>query len=293
MNAIQKSVIKGEMGTILPENVSMSHLTTNDTKSREIIGTTKYDYHVRHATFQEPPAENRITDKFDFDLNTRLSASFAKLVYRDRTEQELPNDFDYLNDGFINEQTNSKVEAYVNESEKVIYIVFKGTGSVKEVMSDIQIGLFTQPDSYSSEMQSYLSNIVESYRDNYTIKATGHSLGAQHAALASSQFGIEATVFDIPGLPSRKNEYDFSRVHAIQSTTNFINYIHGDLGKGRVSQFVRDKDQKLEEFGTSLIKNQSMAIPVAGLLLNGIISTKQTLDSHKMEGIDEKINKHH
>jgi hypothetical protein len=86
----------------------MSHLTTNDTNSREIIGTTKYDYHFRHATFQEPPMANRITDKFEFDGNTRLSASFAKLVYSDRTEQELPNDFAYLDNGFINKQTNSK-----------------------------------------------------------------------------------------------------------------------------------------------------------------------------------------
>jgi hypothetical protein len=157
-------------------------------------------------------------------------------------------------------------------------------------MSDIQIGIFKQPDSYSSEMQNYLSNLVKSYRDNYTIKATGHSLGAQHADLASSQFGIEATVFDIPCLPSRKNEYDFSHVHAIQSATNLVNYIHGDLGKGKVSQFVRDKDQKLEEFGISLLKNgASMAFP----LLNWIVSAKQTIDSHKMEGIAEKINKHH
>lgn len=134
---------------------------------------------------------------------------------------------DKLNDGFKRVQTiiHTKLDARLDilkhpEQPNVVYFAFKGSNSWKDwLLTDIWIIIAGKPGSSRHGMVDFIKAYQKEH-PNTKIILTGHSLGAALASYYSSKTGLDAIVFDSPGLGAR---YNLSQVLCFQSSPNFVN----------------------------------------------------------------------
>lgn len=113
-----------------------------------------------------------------------------------------------------------KVQGYQDKKSGVVYISFRGTDNLVNVVDDIAMVIVGKPTIASSN----LVEKINQWRDNHpntSVVLAGHSLGASLASYVSHKTKLPAVVFDNPGLRNKK--YKLDHVTSYQSRNNVVN----------------------------------------------------------------------
>ena len=95
-----------------------------------------------------------------------------------------------------NKETGYQAIAFMHEDTKQIVVAHCGTQNAGSVLADMEMLGMTVPVQYTKGARIFTEQLLERYKDDYTISHTGHSLGGSLAAFSAYETGASATLFD-------------------------------------------------------------------------------------------------
>lgn len=118
---------------------------------------------------------------------------------------------------------------YVNENDKAVYVVFRGTASFSDIKHDVEllINPWASTDIYKryEEALNRTKQAINSH-PGYSVTLVGHSLGGsmvQHVMNRLPSSDLRAYTFNSYGLVDAKTKLNDSRMTDIVNGTEFIN----------------------------------------------------------------------
>jgi hypothetical protein len=219
------------------------------------------------------------------------AAAFSQSVYGDDRTPLYINHLEYVvTKSFRDDTTGSYVNFYENADTGQVFVAFRGTADLNSVMTDdLDIAFSKALQSENSALWQATRSAIEEYRESgYDITLTGHSRGAVQASLLSEETGLNAIVFDNPGIIDSKKQRDFSNVTSIQSTANIINQlglVNGrSYNQGKIVALPNSLSDNLLEVGAKVVEER-VGVPLPKLAFGAF----QTWWSHSMNHIDKKV----
>ncbi len=145
-------------------------------------------------------------------------------------------------DGYTYEPSLStyNVAVYCNHTAKQVIIAFRGTASAEDIKSDIAIIKGSANEQRFQNALAVYNKVKQAFPD-YSIMATGHSLGGSLALYLNSQYGIPVEVFNAGmGLGFLKSNPHASNavLHIIKGDAISAFAGLGNLGKVIVSKSI-------------------------------------------------------
>lgn len=239
-----------------------------------------------------------IEDAKAFAEHARLMFQFSQQAYV-TGESGLPEDYQIVGTPLEDDRYGSKIIVYADEVHQELVIAVEGTPPITHanagaaIWNDDILGIVKdgKPRSYNEEAKAYIDQVLVDH-PGYTAFATGHSRGASVATAISRDFGIEAYVYDNPGL---QDDGDYSGVYSFQSSDNIVNTIDASrmqtYHRGNVIELPKSQStyalEGLEDAGSAMENSTHLIVSRLGHIISPVADIASRLHSHR--GSDIKI----
>lgn len=231
-----------------------------------------------------------LSEKKDNRKKIADMAALSDVVYSfDNESFKLPQG--YKMEKSITGDNGFQAAAFRNTTTGQIIISYRGTDDLKDVVSDIQLGLDIKNSYYDSQIKQsfdFYNSVTQEFGKD-KVSLTGHSLGGNLAQIVGAKNQVETNTFNAPGVTESSIE---KWVGTIRQSLPIINHIKagdviGNYGNHIGETIVYPDDKVIWPARTDIGRDvRELRAPID----NTISSTKDAVDTHSIKPFNERLS---